>query len=82
MATCQLPRLKNTGIIRLYRRSIRWDVIAQQYDQTDQYAPALRLGCRGGRTGPAAGSKAVENWKSAPTVMHYGKDSALTSAHK
>jgi len=54
-----LPRLKNIGSIRLYRpddtsvyaelgpvltRSIRWDLIAQQYDQMVKYATALRLG--------------------------------------
>lgn len=54
-----LPRLKNIGTIRLYRpddcsayaqlepviaRPIRWDLIAQQYDQMVKYATALRLG--------------------------------------
>jgi len=55
-----LPRLKNIGAIRLYRpgdapgawpalgdvltRPIRWDLIAQQYDQVVKYATALRLG--------------------------------------
>jgi TnpA family transposase len=54
-----LPRLKNIGSIRLYRpddttelkqldkvttRPIRWDLIAQQYDQMIRYATALRLG--------------------------------------
>lgn len=55
-----LPRLKNIGAQRLYRpdgdwavpatlepvatRPIRWDVIAQQYDQMLKYATALRLG--------------------------------------
>ena len=54
-----LPRLKNIGSIRLYRpddkvayaqlepvlaRPIRWDLIAQQYDQMVRYATALRLG--------------------------------------
>jgi TnpA family transposase len=54
-----LPRLKNIGSIRLYRpddtaayaqvgpvltRPIRWDLIAQQYDQMIKYATALRLG--------------------------------------
>ena len=54
-----LPRLKNLGAIRLYRpadtagyaqlgpvltRPIRWDLIAQQYDQMIKYATALRLG--------------------------------------
>jgi len=54
-----LPRLKNIGAIRLYRpdqqqvygqltevltRPIRWDLIAQQYDQMVKYATALRLG--------------------------------------
>jgi TnpA family transposase len=53
-----LPRLKDIGSIRLYRpddaldlkqlekvttRSIRWDLIAQQYDQMIRYATALRL---------------------------------------
>ncbi|MFD4439619.1 Tn3 family transposase [Nocardia sp. NPDC058519] len=53
------PRLKNIGSIRLYRpddtsvygelgpvltRPIRWDLIAQQYDQMVKYATALRLG--------------------------------------
>ncbi len=55
-----LPRLKNIGAQRLYRpdadtdsyrnlgpvatRAIRWDLIAQQYDQMVKYATALRLG--------------------------------------
>lgn len=55
-----LPRLKNIGTIRLYRpddtgtayaelgavltRPIKWDLIAQQYDQMVKYATALRLG--------------------------------------
>jgi TnpA family transposase len=54
-----LPRLKNIGAARLYRpaegaaypglepvlsRPIRWDLIAQQYDQMVKYATALRLG--------------------------------------
>lgn len=54
-----LPRLKNIGSIRLYRpdniqvygqltevwtRPIRWELIAQQYDQMIKYATALRLG--------------------------------------
>lgn len=55
-----LPRLKNIGAQRLYRpdtdtdsypnlgpvatRAIRWDLIAQQYDQLVKYATALRLG--------------------------------------
>lgn len=55
-----LPRLKNIGSIRLCRpdddppgwpapggsltRSIRWDLIAQQYDQMVKYATARRLG--------------------------------------
>jgi len=53
-----LPRLKNIGSIRLYRpddtdaygqlgdvltRPIRWELIAQQYDQMVKYATALRL---------------------------------------
>jgi len=55
-----LPRVKNIGTIRLYRpddtgtayaqlgavltRPIKWDLIAQQYDQMVKYATALRLG--------------------------------------
>src|SRR6266487_3959547 len=54
-----LPRLKNIGAARLYRpadgatypglepvlsRPIRWELIAQQYDQMVKYATALRLG--------------------------------------
>ncbi|MGZ6870167.1 MAG: transposase, partial [Frankiaceae bacterium] len=54
-----LPRLKNIGTQRLYRpddtsrwpsltrlltRPIRWELIAQQYDQMVKYATALRLG--------------------------------------
>jgi TnpA family transposase len=55
-----LPRLKRIGSVRLYRpaesarpwpelttvltRPIRWDLIAQQYDQMVKYATALRLG--------------------------------------
>jgi TnpA family transposase len=54
-----LPRLKNIGSIRLYRpddtvvygelgpvltRQIRWELIAQQYDQMVKYVTALRLG--------------------------------------
>ena len=54
-----LPRLKKIGAIRLYRpdegdafaelgpvltRPIRWDLIAQQYDQMVKYATALWLG--------------------------------------
>jgi TnpA family transposase len=55
-----LPRLKNIGSSRLYppdsdtsaypalapvlTRPIRWDLIAQQYDQMVKYATALRLG--------------------------------------
>ncbi len=54
-----LPRLKNIGSARLYRpddqpaptrlapvltRPIRWELIAQNYDQTVKYATALRLG--------------------------------------
>jgi TnpA family transposase len=55
-----LPRLKQIGSQRLYRpdgdwratdsvspaltRPIRWEVIAQQYDQMVKYASALRLG--------------------------------------
>lgn len=55
-----LPRLKNIGSITLYRpddtgtayaqlgpvltRPIKWDLIAQEYDQMVKYATALRLG--------------------------------------
>jgi TnpA family transposase len=55
-----LPRLKSIGSARLYRpdaedgacphlapvltRPIRWELIAQQYDQMVKYATALRLG--------------------------------------
>ena len=54
-----LPRLKNIGSARLYRpsdgatypglepilsRPIKWDLIAQQYDQMVKYARALQLG--------------------------------------
>jgi TnpA family transposase len=54
-----LPRLKHIGSARLYRpadgatypgleeittRPIRWELIAQQYDQLVKYATALRLG--------------------------------------
>jgi TnpA family transposase len=54
-----LPRLKNIGSATLYRpddgsayegleqiltRPIRWELIAQQYDQLIKYATALRLG--------------------------------------
>ncbi|GAA0699986.1 hypothetical protein GCM10010193_63330 [Kitasatospora atroaurantiaca] len=55
-----LPRLKNIGSIRLslpddgppswpalggsLTRAIKWDLIAQQYDQMVMYATALRLG--------------------------------------
>lgn len=54
-----LPRLKNIGTIRLYRpddtavygelvpvisRPIRWELVAQHYDQMIKYATALRLG--------------------------------------
>ncbi len=60
-----LPRLKNIGSIRLYRpddtpppdtiadvvsRPIRWDLIAQQYDQMIRYATALRLGTANAET--------------------------------
>jgi hypothetical protein len=69
-----LPRLKNIGSIRLYRpddqhchatlgpvltRPIRWELIAQQYDQMIRYATALRLGTAESeqvlRRSPAAG---------------------------
>jgi len=63
-----LPRLKNIGSIRLYRpsdagpacaalgsvltRPIRWELIAQQYDQMVKYATALRLGTAESETIP------------------------------
>jgi hypothetical protein len=60
-----LPRLKNIGSIRLYRpddtidlnqldkvttRPIRWNLIAQQYDQMIRYATAPRLGTTNAET--------------------------------
>lgn len=68
-----LPRLKNIGSIRLYRpddtvvygelgpvltRPIRWDLIAQQYDQMVEYATALRL-ARPSRSRSCGGSPAA-----------------------
>ncbi|MCP2280946.1 transposase [Nocardia amikacinitolerans] len=96
-----LPRLKNIGSIRLYRsddttvyeelgpmltRPIRWELIAQQYDQIGEYATALRLGTaesdRKNSEEINSWLQVVENWNSANTVVFYGKDSPLTGADR